>query len=169
MVWCRQPFVRLGHIWSYAYCCWFVVFFITDNPFVNSSGYHLAAAFIDASDFRKQAYLAFINKIRGNVFKEAENNLLIAYLFVSGIFMVLCIAFFMFLLNCYLDYHIGGISVVIVSVLFGWMAWNVYVKCKELDEDYRLKIQFERWRERTLSNVESGQGVARDDSDSPFW
>jgi putative peptide zinc metalloprotease protein len=132
-----------------------ISFFITVNPLVKSSGYHLLAAFLNEPRLRGKAYMALFNKFRGNVYKKADNNVLAAYALASILFMVVIFAVFLLLFGRFLKIHLGGAGVLLIVFISLTLLLRMITKFKKIEQLYERSVQFERWRDRTLPKVEN--------------
>ena len=132
-----------------------ISFLITVNPLVKSSGYHLLAAFLNEPHLRGKAYKALLTKFRGDVYKEADNNVLAAYALASILFMIVIFAMALLLLGRFLKIYLGGAGVLLFVFITLILLLRMITKFKKIGQFYERSVQFERWRNRTLPKVEN--------------
>jgi putative peptide zinc metalloprotease protein len=132
-----------------------ISFFITITPFVKSNGYHLIAAFLNEPHLRGKSLKALLNKFRKNVYRKADNNVLVAYALVSMLYMVTLGAAMLYLLSRFLEIYIGKTSIAVIALLALVLIWRMIAKFKEIDRNYEQSVQFERWRKRTLPQIDT--------------
>ncbi|MES9990547.1 MAG: efflux RND transporter periplasmic adaptor subunit [Candidatus Thiodiazotropha sp.] len=137
-------------------------FFITINPLVKSNGYHLVAAYLDEPHLRGKAYKALMTKIRGDVYKESNSNIMAAYALASTVFMILVIGIILILVGSFLKLSLGGTGIVIALGIAGYVFYKMIKKFQQIGQMYDRAQQFDKWRKRTLhTKEEKHETVAR--------
>jgi putative peptide zinc metalloprotease protein len=123
---------------------------ITVNPLIKSNGYHWLATYVDEPFLKGKAYKALINKFKGNVYREADDNILIAYALASTIFILLFLAAVLIGIAHILKMQLGGAGVLLTGVITVVLIKKLISKLTQLDQAYERSVQFDRWRKRTL-------------------
>jgi len=131
-----------------------VSFILTINPLVKSSGYRLIATLLNEPMLRGKSYKALINKFRGNAYQMADENALAAYGLTSLLFMFLIFTAVIYLLGGFLKIHLGGSGVIITIIFVVIFVSRIITKFKKVIALYERSVRFERWRERTLPDIE---------------
>ncbi len=134
-------------------------FFITVNPLIKSSGYSLLAAFINEPYLREKSFKALISKFRGNVYKAADNNMLVAYALVSVFYTLLIAVAMLYIFGSYLQIELGATGVLVIGLIALVLLWRTIKNFVKIDEAYERSVQFERWRKRVLPEKEDDQAV----------
>lgn len=127
-----------------------ISFLITVNPLIKSSGFHLLAAFANEPHLRGKSFHAFMNKFGGKIYSNADQNVLAAYALASMLFTLAFIACLIYILKGYLNIYIGKGSLIVFLVLGALLAWRVISKCRKIEKQYELSVQYLKWRNRTL-------------------
>lgn len=130
-------------------------FFLCINPLIKNSGYHLLAAFLNEPSLRTKAYMALMNRLRGNVYKKTDANTLTAYALASALFMIITFTVFTFLFGRFLNTHLGGASLFLIGFIILAMSLNISKKFKEINQAYESSVQFQRWRTRTIPEADN--------------
>ena len=132
-----------------------ISFLITVNPFLKSSGYHLLAAFFDEPYLRGKSYKALLNKFRGKVYRKADNNVLVAYALAFTLYSVAITAAMLYIFSRFLEIEIGPSSILLILFIALVLLWRMITRFKNIERTYERSVQFERWRNRTLPQIES--------------
>ncbi len=127
-----------------------ISFIITVNPLLKGNGYHLLSTFLDEPHLKGKAYKHLWNKFKGNVYEEADNNLLVTYALVSSVFILLFVAIVVYLLGNFFKMQFGGAGVLLTILIVFLILKRITTKFKEVDDAYERSVQFERWRKRSL-------------------
>ncbi len=131
-----------------------ISFFITVNPLIKNSGYHLLSAFLNEPYLKGKSYKALLNKLKGNVYKESDNNILIAYALASAVFMVIFIAVVLLIVGHILKMQLGGAGILLTMIIGFFLIQRLVSKFRKIGQAYERSQQFERWRKRTLPGDE---------------
>ena len=131
-----------------------ISFLITVSPFLKSSGYHLMAAFLDEPHLRGKSYKALLNKFRGNVYRKSDSNTLVVFALASALYTVAVIAALLYIFGRFLDIEFGGISLAVILFISLVLIWRMIIEFNEAEKAYESSVQFERWRNRTLPQIE---------------
>jgi len=131
-----------------------ISFLITVNPLVKSNGYHFVAALLDTPKLRQKAYKALLNKMKGNVYQEANAELLAAYALASTVFMIVLFVVVLLLLGKFLKIYLGGVGVLITCFVALTFFYRMVSRFIRINEAHERATQFERWRNRTLTSKE---------------
>jgi putative peptide zinc metalloprotease protein len=139
------------------------------NPLVKANCYYLVSAFFNEPHLRGKAYAALLNKLRGGVYRAADNNLLALYALLSATYIVLVILVVGWILAKFLvgDLGLGGSAIILTLLFVGYMLWRNYVGLKKFGETFERQVQFDRWRSRTLA-VEAVEGEVATQRNS-YW
>jgi len=139
------------------------------NPLVKANGYYLLSAYLNEPHLRGRAYAALLNKMRGGVYRAADNNLLALYAVLSTTYVVLIILLVGWMLTKFLlgDLGLGGSAILLTLGFVAYMLWRNYVGLKKFGQTYERQAQFDRWRNRTLP-VEGEQGEVASNRTS-YW
>jgi putative peptide zinc metalloprotease protein len=130
------------------------------NPLVKANAYYLLSAYLNEPHLRGKAYAALLNKLRGGVYRAADNTLLALYAVLSTTYVVLLILLVGWMLTKYLfsDLGLGGSALLVTLGFVGYMLWRNYVGLKKFGDTFEKQAQFDRWRTRTLpSDAEAGE------------
>jgi putative peptide zinc metalloprotease protein len=158
----REVYPALSHFFLALFVIGSLSFFITVNPLVKSNGYHLVAAYLDEPHLRGKAYKALMTKLRGDVYKESDSNILAAYALASTLFMVLFFLIILFLVGGFLKLHLGGAGIFIAFAIAGYVFYRMFRKFQQIGHAYDRAQQFDKWRKRTLNtNEEKKEAVSR--------
>lgn len=121
------------------------------NPLVKGSGYHLLAAFINEPHLQGKSYKALLNKLRSNVYREADSSFLAAYAVASFAFMFVVLVVVVFVLGRWLHtIQLGGTAIILSTTLGIVLIQQTIKRLKRIEEAYERSVQFDRWRNRTL-------------------
>jgi len=122
------------------------------NPLIKANGYYLLSAYLNEPHLRGKAYAALLNKMRGGVYRAADNNLLVLYAVLSTTYVVLIIVVIGWMLAKFIlgDLALGGSAVILTLAFVGYLLWRNYAGLKRFGETYDRQVQFDRWRNRTL-------------------
>jgi putative peptide zinc metalloprotease protein len=134
-----------------------ISFFITANPLVKSSGYHLLTAFINEPYLRERSFKALLGKFRGNVYKAADDNMLVSYALVSIFYTFLIAVALLYIFGSYLNIELGATGYLVIGVIALVLLWRTIKNFIQLEEAYERQVQFERWRKRVLPEKEDDQ------------
>lgn len=124
---------------------------ITVNPLIKSNGYHLLSAFLNEPYLKGKSYKFLLNKFKGNVYKEADNNILIAYGLASTVFMICLIGLVLWGLGYVLKMQFGTAGILMAAVIALVLLGRMVTKFKEIQEAYERSSQFEKWRSRSFA------------------
>lgn len=126
-------------------------FLFSANPLLKSDGYHLLSAFMDEPFLRGKSYQTLLNKLYGASYKEADNNLLIAYALAICVFLFLLIIGVVVFVGAYLQQiQLGGSSIILVTLLGIYLFRLVFSQFGKINAAYERSIQYSRWRNRVL-------------------
>jgi len=122
------------------------------NPLVKANCYYLLSAYLNEPHLRGKAYAALLNKMRGGVYRAADNNLLVLYALLSTTYVILIIIVVGWMLAKFIlgDLALGGSAVILTLAFVGYLLWRNYAGLKKFGETYERQVQFDRWRSRTL-------------------
>ena len=122
------------------------------NPLVKANGYYLLAAFLNEPHLRGKAFAAILNKMRGGVYRAADNTLLFIYGLLSVTYVILVVIVITWMLGRYVlgDLELGGSAILLLIGFVGLILWRNYVGLKQFAETFERQVQFDRWRSRTL-------------------
>ena len=123
---------------------------ITINPLIKSNGYHWLAAYMDEPFLKGKAYKALINKFKGNVYREADENILVAYALASTVFMFFFLAAVLIGIAHIMKMQFGGTGILLTGGIVVILIKKLISKLKQLDQAYERSVQFDRWKKRTL-------------------
>jgi len=143
----------------FMFSCGIGLLFESGNPLIKANGYYLLSAYLNEPHLRGKAYAALMNKVRGGVYKAADNNLLALYALLSTTYVVFVILLVGWVIAKYVlgDLALGGSAVIITAGFASYMLWRNYEGLKKFGETYERQVQFDRWRSRTLP-VEAVEG-----------
>jgi len=129
------------------------------NPLIKSNGYYLLAAYLNEPHLRGKAYAALLNKLRGGIYRAADNNLLLLYGMMSATYTLLLILFVAWVFAKFVigDLNLGGSAIILTLAFVGYAVWRNYAGLKKFGETLERQVQFDRWRSRTLP-VDAVQG-----------
>jgi len=131
-----------------------ISFFITANPLIKSSGYHLLSAFLNEPHLKGKSYKVLLNKLRGKVYKESDSNILVAYALASAVFMVVFFVIVLLLVAHILKMQLGGAGILLTIIIGFFLIKRLVNKFKQIGQAYERSQQFSRWRNRTLPGDE---------------
>ncbi len=125
------------------------------NPLMKSSGSQLLGAVLNEPQLRQKAYLALVNKLRGDVYRKADNNVLAVYALASSLFIMATLAVFILFFGNLLKLHLGGAGIFLVVLVLMTLLLRLTAKIKQVAAAYERTAQFDRWKNRALPNVET--------------
>jgi len=128
--------------------------FIAGDPLINSSAYKLMAALLNEPELRAKAFMALVNKFRGNAYRKVDSQLLVTYSLASVVAMLATFGVFLWMLAIYLNFQLGGTGVFLVVVILCYMTYRVTKNVKLIGQSYDRIVQFDRWKNRNLPQVE---------------
>ena len=131
-----------------------ISFLITANPLIKSNGYQLLSAFFNEPQLRRKAYKALLNKIRGNVYRQTDDNILIGYALASIIYSIVFVAAMLYIFSLFLEVEIGTASVLVIGTIVVLLSLSLIKRFRKIDRAYDRSIQYERWRKRTFPQIE---------------
>jgi putative peptide zinc metalloprotease protein len=146
-----------------------ISFLITANPLVKSSGYQLLAAFVNEPRLRGKSFRAFMNKFGANVYKQADQNILVAYTLASMLFMLIFMTAMVLVLRDYVSIYFGEGSILVALLLGLLLLWRIIVKFREIGKVYERSIQYQQWRNRTLPQKEYETSPKEKSSGLPLY
>jgi len=122
------------------------------NPLIKANGYYLLSAYLNEPHLRGKAYAALLNKIRGGVYKAADNTLLALYALLSGTYIIFILLLVGFVIAKFVigEIALGGSGALIALGFTAYMLWRNYEGLKKFGETYEKQAQFDRWRSRTV-------------------
>ncbi|MFY9509685.1 MAG: efflux RND transporter periplasmic adaptor subunit, partial [Rubrivivax sp.] len=122
------------------------------NPLVKANCYYLVSAYLNEPHLRGKAYAALLNKMKGGVYRAADNNLLALYAVLSTTYVILIILVVAWMLTKFVlgDLTLGGSAVILTLAFVAYMVWRNYVGLKKFGDTFEKQVQFDRWRNRTL-------------------
>jgi len=145
------------------------VLFASGNPLVKGSCYQLLTTFTNEPHLRGKAFKAVVGRLRGDRFKEADNNLLVGYGLATLLYAYVLIALAVSIVAVFLgEMRLGGAAVVIALVLGLYLVRGTFKRFKLIGEAYERSERFERWRRRALPQ-ESGEVATEPSAESKFW
>ncbi len=139
---------------------------ITANPLIKSNGYHWLATYVDEPFLKGKSYKALMNKLKGNVYQEADDNILVAYALASTVFVFCFIAVVLIVVGHILKVQLGGAGVLLTGVIAFFLIQKMIGKLKLLDQAYERSVLFDRWRKRTLP--EQNKTEVQEKQKNPF-
>lgn len=124
------------------------------NPLIKANGYYLLSAYLNEPHLRGKAFAALLNKFKGGVYRAADSKLLVLYALASSTYIILILLLVGWMIAKFLfgDLVLGGSGIILVLGFLALMLWRNYAGLKEFGETYAKKVQFDRWRSRTLPN-----------------
>jgi putative peptide zinc metalloprotease protein len=130
------------------------------NPLLKAHAYYILAAYLGEPHLRGKAYLAILNRLRGNVYQAYDRKLLAVYGVLSLTWIIIVTAIIASMLSKYLigDVHLHGTAIILTCVFLVWMLWLNYTGLKKFGEDFDRKLQFDRWRSRALPVKDAAEG-----------
>ncbi|MDH5572003.1 MAG: hypothetical protein OEY89_09575, partial [Gammaproteobacteria bacterium] len=144
-------------------------FVFTANPLIRSNGYHLLSAFLNEPHLRGKAYKALFNKIRGNVYKESDNNILAAYALASTVFMLTMFLLVVVILSFLLKQKLGGAGIMLVAFIAIYPLHRMVKQFRKIEKAYERSVQFDRWRKRALPEQSSDSDEKKKVSNLRFY
>lgn len=145
------------------------VLFASGNPLVKGSCYQLLATFTNEPHLRGKAFKAVMARLRGDRFKEADNNLLVGYGLATLLYAYVLIAVAVIIVAVFLgELRIGGISVLIALALGLYLIRGTIRRFKLIGEAYERSERFERWRKRAMPQ-EAGEKPVEPTAADSFW
>ena len=145
----------------------FISLLITANPLIKSNGYQWVATYVDEPFLKGKSYKALINKFKGNVYREADDNILVAYALASTVFMFLFFAVILIVIAHIFKMQFGGAGVLLTGVIAFFLIKKMIAKLKQLSLAYERSVQFDRWRKRTLPKEIKKENQEK--QDTPIW
>ncbi len=138
--------------------------FVSGNPLFKGNAYYALAAFCDEANLRTRAYNMLETRLRGKTYKEAENDVLVAYSMMGGISALLIGAFAVIVVNGAIkDLSFSGSAIILITAATAYVLNEAYVRLKKINEAYERAEQFNRWKDRTLaSEAEAAQPKKQD-------
>lgn len=145
------------------------VVFASGNPLVKGSCYQLLSTYMNEPHLRGKAFKALTGRLRGDRFKEADNNLLVGYGLAVLLYSYVLIGLAVFMVAVFLGQaRLGGISVIIALVMGVYLVRGTFRRFKLIGEAYDRSERFERWRKRALPE-EVAEKPAERTSGQAFW
>ena len=145
-----------------------ISFFITANPLVKSNGYGILAASINEPKLRENSFAAFFGFFQRKKYSTTDPNLLVAYFLSSASFMIVLIGCLFFLISGFFKSDFGTSSLIIILSVAVIMIWRTVVKFRQIDDAQERSLQFDNWRNRTLSQS-SNETDAKEVDKSANW
>lgn len=122
------------------------------NPLIKANGYYLLSAYLNEPHLRGKAFAALLNKLKGGVYRAADNNLLLLYALLSSTYIILILLLVGWMIAKFVfgDLALGGSGVILTLGFLALMLWRNYAGLKQFGETFEKQAQFDRWRSRTL-------------------
>jgi putative peptide zinc metalloprotease protein len=122
------------------------------NPLIKANGYYLLSAYLNEPHLRGKAFAALLNKVKGGVYRAADNNLLLLYALLSMTYVILILLLVGWMIAKFVfgDLELGGSAVILTLGFLGLMLWRNYSGLKKFGETFEKQVQFDRWRNRTM-------------------
>jgi putative peptide zinc metalloprotease protein len=140
------------------------------NPLLKAHAYYILCAYLDEPRLRGKAFMAVVNRMRGNVYQAYDRKVLAVYALCTLTWIVVVTLIIAHMLLKYLvgDEKLNGSGIIIIAVFLSWMFWLTYTGLKRFGEDFDKKLQFDRWRSRALptKDAEAGEVVPKRTS---YW
>jgi len=145
------------------------VVFASGNPLVKGSCYQLLTTFTNEPHLRGKSFKALTGRLRGDRFKEADNNLLVGYGLAVLLYSYVLIALAVFMVAVFLGQaRLGGVAVVIALVMGLFLLRGTFRRFQLIGEAYERSERFERWRRRTMPE-EAGEKAVEPTAKATFW
>jgi putative peptide zinc metalloprotease protein len=122
------------------------------NPLLKAHAYYIICAYTNEPRLRAKAFTALWNFFRGNVYEEYDRKVLGVYALCTLLWIVIVTAIIAHMLAKYLFayQHLSGSAVIIILVFLAWMFGLTWNGLREFGENFNRKLQFDRWRARSL-------------------
>lgn len=145
------------------------VLFVSGNPLVKGSCYQLLSTFMNEPHLRGKAYKALVGRLKGDTFKEAEDNLLVGYALATVVYSYVLIAVAVYMVGMFFGgLQIGG-AAVLLALVFGVVLINGTIKrFRLISEAYDRAERFERWRRRAVPEA-AGEKPEEPKASRGFW
>jgi putative peptide zinc metalloprotease protein len=135
-------------------------FLFTANPLLKGNGYHLVCAFSNEPRLRGKAFKTLLSKIRGGVFQEANELLLVGYAVITTVFMFcLVVGAAVFIATVLHRLHLGGSAIIVATVLGFVLLRRMVNYGRRIEAAYDRSVQFDRWRRRVHHEDEADPEV----------
>jgi putative peptide zinc metalloprotease protein len=134
------------------------------NPLLKAHAYYILCAYLGEPHLRGKAYMAIVNRLRGNVYQAYDRRLLALYGLLSLTWILVVTLIIARMLARYLlgSVHLNGSGIIIIAVFLSWMFWLNYTGLRKFGQDYDRKLQFDRWRSRALpQKADEAEGEVR--------
>jgi len=130
------------------------------NPLLKAHAYYILCAYLNEPHLRGKAFLALLNRMRGNVYQAYDRRVLAIYGLCTLTWIAIVTLIIAHMLTKYLwgDLHLNGSAIIIVVIFVSWMTWLTYTGLKRFGEDFDRKLQFDRWRSRALPTKDAEAG-----------
>ncbi len=118
-------------------------------PLRESNGYWLLATLLDEPKLREKAANTLINRLRGRINKNVDENVLVVYALACALFMIAVIGVFLLLLGRYLESNLsGGVGVLALAVIGAVLWLRIASKLKKVNLANARATKFTTWRDR---------------------
>jgi putative peptide zinc metalloprotease protein len=132
-----------------------ISFFITANPLVKSNGFNMLSAFVNEPHLKGKTFHAFMSKFSGKVYSHTENNVLVAFMLASLLFMLAFAVVMIYLLEDYLKQYFDKGSILVILIIGLVLLWRITMKFRQFGQYFERADQFRQWRDRTLPQKET--------------
>lgn len=139
--------------------------FVSGNPLVKGSGYHLLSAFANEPHLRGKAYKTLLNRMNGQAYKDADGSLLSAYALLTTVYAFVLVIVACLMVGAYLQsVMLGGTAIVLAIIMGVYLLKRTFKRLQLIQAAYERSVQFDRWRKRTLPDT---VGEAEDELKPP--
>ena len=122
------------------------------NPLFRGNVYNMLAAFSNEPKLRSRALDMLATRISGKSYKETEDDMLVAYSMVLGVYVLLLTACVLIVINDAIKpFSFSGSAIILITAVAAFVVNEAYVRLKKINEAYERAEQFSRWKDRTLS------------------
>lgn len=151
-----------------AFICGIDLLFVSGNPLVKGSGYHLLSAFANEPHLRGKAYKTLLNRINGQSYKDSDGLLLATYGLLTTLYAFFLVMVAVIMVGTYLQtVLLGGTGLVLAAILGVYLLRRTFRRLEMIQTAYERSVQFDRWRKRTLPD---SVGEAQDElKPVPTW
>lgn len=126
------------------------------NPLLKAHAYYIVCAYLNEPNLRGKAYMAIVNRLRGDRYQAYDRKVLAIYgiLTITWIAIVTLVIAHMLAKYLLSEINLGGSGLIIIAAFVAYMFYLNYRGFKKFGEDYERKLQFDRWRSRALPIAE---------------
>lgn len=130
---------------------------ITANPLIKSNAYFLLCAYINEPFLRGKSSRTLLDRLSGRTYRQTDGDSLAAYAVASAAFVLIAIGVLLYALESFLEFHLGGPGIVVLTLITIAFVWGLILKLKRLDQFYQRTTKFEKWRERAIPDRKPGE------------